>query len=74
MFNGSIFKKLAFCETFLMKKFDFPTSYDGNCNVKAEVIPDTKNMQTQITYLDQSVDQIQPWCKQELVKFYWKKH
>jgi len=60
MFNGSNFKKFAFCETLIMKIFIFPASCNGNCNGKAEVIPDTKNMQKQTACLDQSVDQIQP--------------
>lgn len=68
-FDGNMFKELVFCETFLMKKFDFLTNYNGNCNVKAEVIPDTKNMQKQTAYLNQSVDQLQLWCKEELVNF-----
>lgn len=55
-FDGNIFKELVFRETFLMKKFDFLTNYNGNCNVKAKVIPDTKNRQKQTAYLDQSVD------------------
>lgn len=52
-----------------MKKFDFLISCNGNCNAKAEFTPDTKNMQKQAAYLDQSVDQIQLCYKQELVNF-----
>lgn len=52
-----------------MKKFYFPTSYNSNGNVKVEISPDTKNMQKQTAYLDQSVDQIHLWYKQELVNF-----
>lgn len=42
-----------------MKKFDFLISCNGNCSAKAEFTPDTKNMQKQAAYLDQSADQIQ---------------
>lgn len=42
-----------------MKKFDFLISCNGNCSAKAEFAPDTKNMQKQAAYLDQSMDQIQ---------------
>lgn len=52
-----------------MKEFDFLISCNGNCNAKAKFTPDAKNMQKQAAYLDQPVDQIQRWCKQELVNF-----
>lgn len=42
-----------------MKKFDFLISCNGNCSAKAEFTPDTKNVQKQAAYLDQSADQIQ---------------
>lgn len=44
-----------------MKKFDFLISCNGNCSAKPEFSPDTKKMQKQAAYLDQSVDQIQSW-------------
>lgn len=53
----------------LNEKILFSTSYNDNGNVKVKVIPDTKNVQRQTAYLDQLVDQIHLWYKQEHVNF-----
>lgn len=44
-----------------MKRFDFLISCNGNCSAKAEFTADTKKMQKQAAYLDQSVDEIESY-------------